>query len=122
MTLYVLLGALLFLAGIFSPVYLSAFLQNVLQYVIFAIFTFGMALPFLRGRESQQAEFNRLIRWSFRGALVIIAGTVLMALNIPISEFDILGFSVYVGTPLFGYLIIIVAFLAWVRYYVKYFR
>jgi len=103
-------------------VYLSTFLTYVVTIIISAVLAFGMFAPILRQRKGdQEEELNRLVWWSFRAFLVLIAGTVLMAMNATIRG-AVFGRELVLETGTTGYVVVIGCFLAWVLYYLKFFH
>lgn len=94
----------------------------VVTFIISAVLGFGMFAPFLRQKKgSQEAELNRLVWWSFRAFLVLIAGTVLMAMNAVFRK-TVFGIEVVLDTSTIGYVVVICCFLPWAIYYLRFFH
>ena len=125
--IFVFLGICLVAGGLLSGgqsyrVYLSEFMTYVVTLIISAILGFGMFVPILRQRKgNQEAELNRLVWWSFRAFLVLITGTVLMAMNATFRA-TVLKTELVLDTSTTGYVVVIGCFLAWVSYYLMFFH
>jgi hypothetical protein len=118
--LFAFVGFILICAGVFSSAYLSSSLQAVLPTLLAIMVGFGMVAPIIRGREGRRKaeEESQLILWTFRFALLVLVGTVLMVLNAVIFEnLDVRGYRLTLTTGLVGYVLVVLSFMGFVAYY-----
>ena len=119
-TIFLFVGAMLFLAGLFSGFYYSSSVEFVLLISISIMVGYGMVAPIMRSTNRQKTkEENDLIYWSFRFALVFLGGTVLMVMNAAFPLGAICGYELWLRTAVVGYCIVILSLLAFVGYYIR---